>query len=66
MFIILFTFLHPPSRYLLSLHIHFVYWCPKIRGTNPIGQCQLMLENNEKNNSIPFKFEDMGPQKVQL
>jgi hypothetical protein len=35
-----------------------------------MGQCQLMLENNEKNNkkmSIPFKFEDMmGAQKVQL
>jgi hypothetical protein len=37
---------------------------------NSMGQCQLMLENNEKNNkkmSIPFKFEDMmGAQKVQL
>jgi hypothetical protein len=34
-----------------------------------MGQCQLMLENNEKNNkknSIPLKFEDMGAQKVQL
>jgi hypothetical protein len=34
-----------------------------------MGQCQLMLENNEKNNlksPIPFKFEDMGAQKVQL
>jgi hypothetical protein len=30
-----------------------------------MGQCQLMLENNEKN-SIPLKFEDMGAQKVQL
>jgi hypothetical protein len=32
-------------------------------------QCQLMLENNEKNNkkiSIPLRFEDMGAQKVQL
>jgi hypothetical protein len=27
-------------------------------------QCQLMLENNEKN-SIPLRFEDMGAQKVQ-
>jgi hypothetical protein len=31
-------------------------------------QCQLMLENNEKNNlknSIPLRFKDMGAQKVQ-
>jgi hypothetical protein len=30
---------------------------------NSMGHCQLMLENNEKNNkkhSIPLKFEDMG------
>jgi hypothetical protein len=34
-----------------------------------MGQCQLMLENNERIfflNSIPLKFEDMGAQKVQL
>jgi hypothetical protein len=35
-----------------------------------MGQCQLMLENNEKNNLkilyVPFRFEDMGAQKVQL
>jgi hypothetical protein len=33
-----------------------------------MGQCQLMLENNEKikKKSIPLKFEDMGAQKVQL
>jgi hypothetical protein len=34
-----------------------------------MGQCQLMLENNEKNNkknSIPLKFGDMGAQKMQL
>jgi hypothetical protein len=32
-------------------------------------QCQLMLEDNEKNNkknSIPLRFEDMGAQNVQL
>jgi hypothetical protein len=33
-----------------------------------MGQYQLMLENNEKinKNSISFRFEDMGAQKVQL
>jgi hypothetical protein len=34
-----------------------------------MGQCQLMLEDNEKNNkknSIPLRFEDVGAQKVQL
>jgi hypothetical protein len=32
-----------------------------------MGQCQLMLEDNEKNNlknSIPLKFEDMGAQNI--
>jgi hypothetical protein len=31
-----------------------------------MGQCQFMLENNEKNtkkNSVPLRFEDMGAQK---
>jgi hypothetical protein len=34
-----------------------------------MGQRQLMLENYEKNNlknSMSFRFEDMGAQKVQL
>jgi hypothetical protein len=40
-------------------------------GTTQRGQCQLTLENNEKNNwknSIPNTriFENMGTQKVQL
>jgi hypothetical protein len=33
------------------------------------GQSQIMLENYEKNNkknSISFRFEDVGAQKVQL
>jgi hypothetical protein len=41
--------------------------CPKIPGT--MEECQLMLENNEKNNkknSILLRYEDMGAQKVQL
>jgi hypothetical protein len=34
-----------------------------------MGEYQLILENNEKNNlkySIPLRFEDMGVKKVQL
>jgi hypothetical protein len=34
-----------------------------------VGQWQLMLEDNEKNNlknSIPLTLKDMGAQKVQL
>jgi hypothetical protein len=47
-----------------------IYWVLQNSRNNLMGQCQLMLENNEKKikkiNSIPLRFEDIGVQKVQL
>jgi hypothetical protein len=52
--------------YFLSSYI--LLGAPNSRN-NSMKQCQLMLENNEKNNfkkSIPLRFEDMGTQKMLL
>jgi hypothetical protein len=46
-----------------------IYWVLQNSRNNLMGQCQLMLENNEKKikkNTIPLRFEDIGVQKVQL
>jgi hypothetical protein len=36
-----------------------IYWVPENSRNNSMGQCQLMLENNEKKikNSIPLRFD---------
>jgi hypothetical protein len=39
--------------YLFQVEIQFhtyLYWVPQNSRNNSMGQCQLMLENNEKNN----------------
>jgi hypothetical protein len=45
-----------------------LYWVPQNSRNNSMGQCQLMLENNEKNNKkILYLLNlNMGAQKVQL
>jgi hypothetical protein len=46
-----------------------LYRVPQNLPNNSVRQCQLMLDDNEKNyekNSTPLRFEDMGTQKLQL
>jgi hypothetical protein len=50
----------------LQTALKTVYWVPQNSRNNSMRQCQLMLENNVKNNkknSIPLRFEDNGGSK---
>jgi hypothetical protein len=51
-------------------NLYFIYWVPQNSRNNSVGQCQITLDNYEKNNlknlCLLVRFEDMGAQKVQF